>query len=135
MGSKTVKWTSCRGCWSWEATQPVEGDFNGDGKDDVGAFYNYGNGYTGLWIWYSNGSGLNAPVRQWLSCPGCWSWEATKPVEGDFNGDGMSEVGAFYNYGNGYTGLWTFGGPALTTAVRRWLSCPGCSSWEATKPA
>ena len=107
------RWNSGPGNWAWESTKLVEGDFNGDGKADVGAFYNYGNGDTALSIFVSNGAGLDPPVMKWLSGAGNWWWENTQPVAGDFNGDGKADVGAFYNYGNGNTGLWVFSGPEL----------------------
>ncbi len=61
-----------------EAALRVSGDFNGDGADDVGFFYNYGGGNAGLWTF--NGRGLNSPVPKWFSCAGCTSWERTKPA-------------------------------------------------------
>ncbi|MDQ3680175.1 MAG: N-acetylmuramoyl-L-alanine amidase [Actinomycetota bacterium] len=128
----TARWFSCAGCTSWEYMKPVAGDFTGDGADDVGFFYNYGGGNTGLWT--LNGPGLNAPVPKWYSCAGCTAWERLKPVTGDFTGDGADDVGFFYNYGGGNTALWTLNGPGLNAPVPKWFSCAGCTSWENMKP-
>jgi hypothetical protein len=37
-----VKWSSGTVSWNWDRLEPFAGDFNGDGKADVGALYNMG---------------------------------------------------------------------------------------------
>jgi hypothetical protein len=71
---------------------PVTGDWNGDGTIDIGVFRNIND--VGYWYLDSNGSG---------------SWDAGSdqklqfgkgndiPVAGDWNGDGITEVGVFRN--------------------------------------
>lgn len=59
----------------------AEGDFNGDGKEDVALFYNYGAGNSGLWTFQAkqDGSGgFEPPTARWYSCSGCWEWERSK---------------------------------------------------------
>ncbi len=131
LNAPVPKWYSCAGCTSWENMKALAGDFDGDGRDDAGFFYNYGAGNTGLWT--LNGPGLNAPVPKWYSCAGCTYWESSKLVAGDFNGDGRHDIGMFYNYGGGNTGLWTFNGPTLNLPTAKWFSCAGCTYWENTK--
>ncbi|MDQ3680176.1 MAG: esterase, partial [Actinomycetota bacterium] len=70
---------------------------------------------------------------KWYSCAGCTYWESSKLVAGDFNGDGRHDIGMFYNYGGGNTGLWTFNGPTLNLPTAKWFSCAGCTYWENTK--
>ncbi|WP_435613731.1 S1 family peptidase, partial [Streptomyces sp. bgisy159] len=100
-------------------SQELSGDFDGDGKDDTAVLHKYaavnGVNHTALWKLTSTGSGTYNPVRAWDNLAaglGSWSWDNSKAFTGDFNGDGKSDVGVLYNYGqvNGVntTGLWTF---------------------------
>ncbi|SCD49851.1 FG-GAP repeat domain-containing protein [Streptomyces sp. PpalLS-921] len=63
-------WTST-GSFSWAASQPVSGDFNKDGKDDVGVLYRAATSPDGrrsdaLFTFTSTGTGVTAPVRHWM---------------------------------------------------------------------
>ena len=88
----------------------VSGDFNGDGKDDIGAFYDYGDGETRLHIFISDGSKfIYQSGYGWWNTTGYDANKITgRVVSGDFNGDGKDDIGAFYDYGNGETRLHTF---------------------------
>ncbi|GAA0388604.1 hypothetical protein GCM10010357_06600 [Streptomyces luteireticuli] len=102
--------------WNWAASKPVVGDFNGDGRADVGVLYDYGRtgsgNRTGLWTFTSTGGGFASPKQAWDSGSESWNWTASKPVAGDFNGDGRADIGVLYDYGRAgsgnRTGLWTF---------------------------
>ena len=61
-------------------------DFNGDGKPDIAAFYDYGNNDTALLVFRNTGSSFSAPVSWWNSGPGNWAWGSSTPLVGDFNG-------------------------------------------------
>ncbi|WP_327732839.1 trypsin-like serine protease [Streptomyces nojiriensis] len=136
------------GSWSWDRSKPVAGDFNGDGKADVGVLYNLGqnggNNLTALWTFASDGSGFGNPVKVWDNddrTTGSWSWDRSKPVAGDFNGDGKADIGVQYNNGQTQDGrnqttLWTltstgtgFGGP-----VKKWDSAADSWNWNTSKP-
>ncbi|NJM13468.1 MAG: hypothetical protein HC889_17790 [Synechococcaceae cyanobacterium SM1_2_3] len=68
---------------------PVVGDWNGDGKAEIGVFRN-----NGLWFLDANGNGI------WDGCGTdlCLSFGASgKPVIGDWNNDGKAKVGVFNN--------------------------------------
>lgn len=136
--SVTQRWLSVVGGFAWSRSKPVSGDFNGDGRADVGMFYNYGGGTSGLWVW--NGAprsrGLEAPVRPWLSGSGGFDWANVKPVAGDFNGDRRSDVGMFYNYGAANTGLWVLSGSPAglpSSAANRWVSGSGNFEWGSSR--
>ena len=131
-----VWWDSGPGNWGWSNTKPVVGDFNGDGKTDVAAFYDYGNNQTKLLVFLSNGTAFPTWQVWWDSGPGNWGWSNTKPVVGDFNGDGKTDVAAFYDYGNNQTKLlvFLFNGTAFPTWQVWWDSGPGNWGWSNTKP-
>lgn len=62
-------WAST-GSFSWAASQPVSGDFNNDGKADVGVLYRSGTSADGrridsLFSFTSTGTGVKAPVKNW----------------------------------------------------------------------
>ena len=79
---------------SWAATvnaKPLAGDFNGDGRTDVAL--TGPSGWGSMPVAFSNGDGTfnvtNAPIVNFAV------WAATvnaKPLAGDFNGDGRTDV-------------------------------------------
>ena len=66
---------------------PVIGDWNGDGKDDIGIF----RPGKGIWSLDSNGN------YKWDVSDKSMSWGLTgyTPVVGDLNGDGKDDIGIF----------------------------------------
>ena len=115
----------------------LSGDFNGDGKQDVSIFYDYGNDHTKILTYYGTGNGnFNSPVSTWESYG--WTWQNTKPVVGDFNGDGKDDIVAFYNYSSLRTGLWLFAGNsngAFSSPVMKYDSGIGNMDWVKIIPA
>jgi hypothetical protein len=88
-----------------------------------------------IWWWLADGDTYapsNGPV--WDSGPGTWCWATTKPVAGDFTGDGRTDLAAFYDYGNGWTRIWLFStradGTGFDTGVAWDTGGPGI--WEAS---
>ncbi|MDH6124935.1 FG-GAP repeat protein [Kitasatospora sp. GP82] len=65
---------------SWNRSKLVAGDFDGDGRTDIGVRYDYGQSTdggnrTGLWKFTSNGSGFNDPAMTSDSKnSGSWNW-------------------------------------------------------------
>ncbi|MBM7117785.1 FG-GAP-like repeat-containing protein [Archangium primigenium] len=129
-------WLSGPGNWIWKNASPVAGDFTGDGRADIAAFYDYGNANTGLWLFTATGTGAFSLSRPWLSGPGNWIWKNASPVAGDFTGDGKADIAAFYNYGNANTGLWLFTatGTGAFSLSRPWLSGLGQWDWNRGRP-
>lgn len=56
------------------------GDFNSDGYDDIGTFYNFGGTttpWTKLFEFCGQSSGITSPYLIWDSGSGNWDWNAT----------------------------------------------------------
>ncbi|MFE5588393.1 FG-GAP repeat domain-containing protein [Kitasatospora sp. NPDC056531] len=123
----------------------MAGDFNGDGKTDIGVLYNYGTNpdgtyHTALLVFASTGTGFADPVVFWdsvTSGTGTWDWNASTVVAGDFNGDGKTDIGVLYKYFAGGTdksthvGLWTFTstGTGFANPVKAWDAGTGVGNW------
>ncbi|WP_330261034.1 FG-GAP-like repeat-containing protein [Streptomyces sp. NBC_00539] len=133
--------------WNWAASKPVAGDFDGDGRADLGVLYDYGRtgdrNRTGLWTFTATGNGFAGPRQVWDSSTDSWNWAASKPVAGDFDGDGRADLGVLYDYGRtgdrNRTGLWTFSatGNGFGGPRKVWDSADGGDSWSwaASSPA
>ncbi|MFB7725042.1 trypsin-like serine protease, partial [Streptomyces sp. NPDC056127] len=142
-GGPVRAWDSATGgSWDWGRSKVVSGDFDGDGRGDVGVLYDYGRqsdgvNRTALWTLTSNGSGFAKPVKVWDSATGgSWDWGRSKAVSGDFDGDGRGDVGVLYDYGQGSDGakrsaLWTLtsNGSGFGKPVKVWDSA-GSISWD-----
>ncbi|QDU25163.1 Serine-aspartate repeat-containing protein D precursor [Anatilimnocola aggregata] len=64
---------------------PVVGDWNGDGKSELGIYY------KGEWFLDVNGNGVWDEGDLWAKL----GTEADKPVVGDWDGDGKDDIGIF----------------------------------------
>ena len=74
------------------------GDFNGDGRDDLGIFYGYDDYSVGYFISYSTPTGMAYPVAAWYLGPNSWDRSRVFYVVGDYNGDGKDDAGFYYSY-------------------------------------
>ena len=62
---------------------PVTGDFDGDGREDVGGY----RAVDGQWYFKKSRDGFDASVR--------FGYAGTVPVVGDFDGDGIDDIGCY----------------------------------------
>ncbi|GLZ39209.1 hypothetical protein Acsp05_28330 [Actinokineospora sp. NBRC 105648] len=131
-------WDSGFGAWNWSrVNQIAAADFNGDGKTDVLAQYDYGNNTAAIFVFPGTAGETTTPYRVWASGAGDWAVGKTKFHAGDFNGDGKGDVVAIYYYGNANTGLYVFPGTAatgpgnVTTPYPAWQT--GVGNWESSK--
>ena len=100
-------WQTPAGQLTQPAMTPLTGDFNHDGKTDITAFYDLIPWNTKLLEWTGKGNGqFNERQDVWYTDG--WNSGQAKYVAGDFNGDGTTDLAAFFDYGSSSTGLWTW---------------------------
>lgn len=85
----------------------VAGDFDGDGKDEVLIFYDYGNNVTVMFELKMGADGTFTSRKAWETTSFAGNRIKGKTVAGDFNGDGKDDVAMFYDYGNDTTRIWS----------------------------
>ncbi|GGP39780.1 hypothetical protein GCM10010278_15570 [Streptomyces melanogenes] len=109
-------------------------DYNGDGVSDVSLLYDYGTtgssscgrsgtkhtAMFGLAGKADRSGGLGGIVPQWDSL--CETASPKFVTSGDYNGDGQSDIAAFYEYGK--TSPTCRGGDPVAVAIRVWLANP-----------
>lgn len=97
LGLRSHYVTSITGFLPSSFTHFVEGDFDGDNKDETAAF----SAVDGSW-WVFDKSGAELIGRPFANAsPGGW----TRVVSGDFNGDDLTDVAMYH----GSTGAWWVG--------------------------
>lgn len=107
-------WWSTAGYTAGKVTgRVVSGDFDRDDKkDDIAAFYDYGDGQTRIHVWLSNGSSLAYQgAAGWWSATGYMASKITgRVVSVNINSDGKAfdDIAVFYDYGNGQTRMHVF---------------------------
>ncbi|MET9319495.1 VCBS repeat-containing protein [Streptomyces sp. NPDC003038] len=102
-------WTVEPGNWTFANVKLTAGDYNGDGRSDVGAFYGYSDGRAALFtLTAQTDGGFNAPVKSWNVPTGQWWAENVQIASGDSDGNGRSDIAAFYGYTDGRAALFTF---------------------------
>ncbi|MGA5738875.1 trypsin-like serine protease, partial [Streptomyces pseudogriseolus] len=98
-----VAWDSGTTSWDWSRSKLTSGDYNGDGKTDIGVLYNIGLAdgkyRSRLWTFTSTGTTFNPPAVAWDSGTTSWDWDRSKLTSGDYNGDGKTDIGVLYNIG------------------------------------
>lgn len=105
----------------------VMGDFNGDDKEDVAHFYDYGDCQTRMWVAMSDGAQIGEFVERFDSGKWNWCWHAGNFVSGDFTGDGKDDVANLHMYAGGEYKLWVFPstGPSFGAPQMWWYKAGG----------
>lgn len=83
----------------------TSGDYDGDGKTDLYVLYDYGKARIGVFTILSS---TYHPVRKFVSDKWIFNAGNSRIIAGDFNGDGISDMGALYSYGSGKVGVCFF---------------------------
>ncbi|WP_326649962.1 MULTISPECIES: FG-GAP-like repeat-containing protein [unclassified Streptomyces] len=93
-------WSAPSGTWSRARTKFVTGDFNADGRDDLGVFYGQGDNSVKTYAFRTTpAGGFAAPEVWWESA--ALDWNRSTPHAGDFNGDGRDDAMIWYDYPDG----------------------------------
>ncbi len=82
--------------WGGSAFKPVPGDYDGDGKTDVAIYDTTGGAW---WIIPSSGIGPQGQVGAYGVG---WGGSAFKPVPGDYDGDGKTDVAIYDTTGGAW---------------------------------
>ncbi|RLU83038.1 esterase [Streptomyces griseocarneus] len=122
---ETKSWNAPANSWWGQNMKIVAGDFDGNGRADIGAVYGYGDGSLALFTFRSNPDGGfdETPIKSWTAQPGQWNASNVQLLVGNYNGDGRADMAAFYNYGDGNSALFTFTSEtngAFQAPVRSW---------------
>ncbi|MFH8617183.1 FG-GAP-like repeat-containing protein [Streptomyces sp. NPDC017979] len=104
----SLSW-SANDTWTQNLAKTVTGDFNGDGRDDLAAFYGYPNNTEKIWTFTSKATGAFAATAVWSSTT--WGdWNRTTVHAGDFNGDGRDDLATWFDYADGRDTVHVFTG-------------------------
>ncbi|MEV4433293.1 FG-GAP-like repeat-containing protein [Streptomyces sp. NPDC049585] len=96
------------GTWDVSKLRFITGDFNGDGRSDVAALRDDGDGKAKLFTILGKADGSFAEAFASWSAPVGWNAERMTFEAGDFNGDGRDDIAVWYNAADGSDRLWTF---------------------------
>lgn len=77
------------------------GFFDGDSLTDVAAMYSAVPGSTSWQVWLSTGTSFSMDPLPWFSTSGYTAASVVQSQQGDFDGDGDTDLAALYTYGSG----------------------------------
>ncbi|MFJ9318856.1 FG-GAP-like repeat-containing protein [Streptomyces globisporus] len=96
-----TSWTAPANSWLRTSTKFVTGDFDGNGREDLGVFYKQGTQGVKVYVFPTEANGaFSAPGLPWWETT-AWKWEQVSPHAGDFDGDGRDDVLGWYSYDDG----------------------------------
>ncbi len=101
------------------------GDFNNDGKDDIAAFYDYGSGGTGIWVFLNSGDSFT-PYYWWTADPSFSASSIKYVVSGNFGTDNYDDIAVFYGSGSDTT-VYVFAATGSNFIRYSWWSSSGYS--------
>ncbi len=137
LDAPVIWWDSGPNNWDADASKITAGDYNNDNIDDVAILYGYQATRQSIaWVFTSSGTAFNSPIAWWSSGPGNWDWDGSKLTSGDYDNDGVSDLGVLYGYqATRETRAWVFisNGTAFNSPTVWWSSGPGNWDWDGSK--
>ncbi|MBZ6473893.1 FG-GAP-like repeat-containing protein [Streptomyces griseocarneus] len=129
-----TSWSTSSG-WYFDRIHLQAGDFNGDGRDDIGVWYSASDGSDRLWTFTADvRGGFNDPFNSYIAPDGAWDEARLKFATGDFNGDGRDDLAALARLSDGTMKVHTFrtdSGGGFTDPVVSWTgSKADWGSWD-----
>nr|CTQ88527.1 putative large secreted protein [Kibdelosporangium sp. MJ126-NF4] len=113
-GAPVMRWDSGAAGLDLTATSFVAGDFDGDGRADIGQLRGYDGAQTKLWVQY----GLSAPVQRWDSGAGNLARATATFLAADVDGTGRrDEIVIMSDRGGNTARLNVLTAPATGTAA------------------
>ncbi|WP_436776509.1 hypothetical protein [Yinghuangia sp. YIM S09857] len=101
-------WKVAANNWWITSAKWVAGDFNNDGRDDIAAFYKYGDGRVKLHTFTARtDGGFNNNIGSWEQATG-WDWARTTLMAGNTDGTGADELVAVQGTADGRFSTHTF---------------------------
>lgn len=107
----TVSWYGGAGAFDANRVKLTSGDYDGDGRSDVGMLYDYGSATSRLWTFLGTGSPSHVvfqPSVTWFGGAGAFDANRIKLTSGDYSGDGKADVAMLYDYGQSTSRIWVF---------------------------
>ncbi|MGW6391201.1 FG-GAP-like repeat-containing protein [Streptomyces sp. NPDC055103] len=99
-----MSFKTATGSWYASSARYTMGDTNGDGRDDLVAFYGYASGESRLFTFTAQADGaLGSFVGSWSAPAGAWERDRVKMTTGDFDKDGRDDLTIMYGYDDGRT--------------------------------
>lgn len=107
------------------------GDVNGDGKTDIAALTDRGNGWTAVYVWRASGwperMAVAEPVEVQVGAHEGWSTQTVRATMADLDRDGRDDLVAIAEYAERTVGIWAWrstssqgGEPTVTVSKRLW---------------
>ncbi|MGW2559768.1 FG-GAP-like repeat-containing protein [Streptomyces sp. NPDC001514] len=118
-----------QGASQWSSNSAPRHDYNGDGRSDMGAWYDFTAGTDATYTFFGNTDGsISSWLKSYSSPVGAWEAKNHKLVTGDFNGDGRGDIVAVYGYSDTSVKIWTFLGKpdgGFANPVQAWSGPAG----------
>jgi hypothetical protein len=94
------------GGWSYDKSRQSLADVDGDGLADLVTTHRLATGGLVLWVHLSTGTLFEVPAQWQNLSAGGWSYDGSRQMTGDVNGDGLDDVVSAHRQSTGGLILW-----------------------------
>ncbi|MFC9627627.1 FG-GAP-like repeat-containing protein [Streptomyces sp. NPDC056930] len=113
----------------WSSGTAIRHDYNGDGRSDMAAWYDYTDGRDAIHTFLAGADGaITKPFTSYDAADGVWDTKSMKYITGDFNGDGRGDMAVLKGYSDTSVKLWVTLGRAdggFDTPFTAWSAAAG----------